>query len=419
MNMNICMIYQDNYPWDVRVEKIAKVLVQAGHGVHIACRNTRRDKNDERIDGFFVHRLRVPRPGNDKIGNGLSMPFFFNPLWILHVARIVREYRIDALVVRDLPLTLTAQFVGKLLGIPVIFDMAENYPAALADWRSWEHGLKRVKNSIVRNVWAANRVEGITLKYIDHVIVVAEESKERLVAKGVPADRISIVGNTPDLSIFSEDRPPDDVLTERFADKFVILYIGEIHMHRGLDVAIKAMPEIVGAIPNACLLIIGKGLGQAEIEMKQFADDLRVGDHVLFEGWVNLHKLPDYIRASTIGIVPHYKSEHVNTTLPNKLFDYMTFGKPVVVSDARPLKRVVEQERCGIAFASGSSKSLAEGVIRLKDDEVRKALGLSGKNAVRKKYNWNIDSSVLRRIFENLSDGTRKDMMLSPKPIHP
>ena len=241
------------------------------------------------------------------------------------------------------------------------------------------------------------------MKQVDHIIVVAEESKERLIRKGVHPKKISIVRNTPDLEIFSSSRSPDNNLVRRFNNKFVILYIGEIHRHRGLDIAIKAMPSILQNIPNVRLLIVGKGKDREEDSLKEMVSDLQMKEHVIFEGWVSFLKLPDYIQVSSVCIVPHHKTEHVNTTLPNKLFDYMALAKPVIVSDALPLKRIVEEERCGISFTSGNSSEFAKALVKLKDEELRKRLGVQGQNAIRLNYHWQRDAKVLEDIFDSVT----------------
>ncbi|RKY04936.1 hypothetical protein DRP77_02480 [Candidatus Poribacteria bacterium] len=399
--MRICKIFQGDYPWDVRVEKIAKALARFGHEVHLLCRNTRGETCYEEIDGFHIHRLPV-LTSSGKLNDLLSYPWPLNPFWIIWIRKAALLCRADALLVRDLPLSLTAVIVGRSEKLPVILDMAENYPAAMADWRRWERGFEKMRNSVVRNIWAARRIEDLVLKAVDHVIVVAEESRERLIEKGLPCSRISIVGNTPDLRFFSPARSPEPDLAERFAGRFVISYIGEILMHRGLDIAVKAMPRIIEAIPNACLLLVGDGKRREREQLKRLASDLGVRGHVVFEGWVEFARVPDYIKVSDVCVVPHRKTEHVNTTLPNKLFDYMALGKPVVVSDAAPLKRIVEQEGCGLSFASGDAAEFAQAVLKLKSEEIRRKLGGQGMNAVMRRYNWEVDSRVLAGVFEAL-----------------
>src|SRR2546425_13281325 len=106
--MRILKIYDSDYPWDVRVEKVAHTLVSAGHSVRLLCRNRRGLPRHERLsDGLEVCRL----PG---VSNALSFPFFLNPVWAMCLISQVRRFRPDRLLVRDLPLAPLALAVGRL-----------------------------------------------------------------------------------------------------------------------------------------------------------------------------------------------------------------------------------------------------------------------------------------------------------------
>ena len=66
---------------------------------------------------------------------------------------------------------------------------------------------------------------------------------------------------------------------------------------------------------------------------------------MLWTGWVDHNKTYDYIRLCNLGLIPHFVNEHKNTTVPNKLFDYMKFGLPVVASKNRPDVRLTVDTR--------------------------------------------------------------------------
>ena len=87
---------------------------------------------------------------------------------------------------------------------------------------------------------------------------------------------------------------------------------------------------------------------------------------------------------------------HTNTTVPNKLFDYMACGLPVVASDAIPLKRIITEENCAVAFRSGDSKDLTRAIWEVYCSKVD--YGENGKKAAMTKYNWQIEETRLLNV---------------------
>ncbi|MGC8785787.1 MAG: glycosyltransferase, partial [Armatimonadota bacterium] len=108
------------------------------------------------------------------------------------------------------------------------------------------------------------------------------------------------------------------------------------------------------------------------------------------------------IRLACVGIVPHFVNALTQYTMPNKLYDYMAFRKPVLVSDCRPMKRVVESHRCGLVFRSQDADDLVEKVLMLRDPDLRARMGANGRRAVEERYNWDVDGRRLVEVVEQL-----------------
>ena len=390
--MNIAHIWKDDYPWDVRVEKISRALIDDGHQVHLICKNNCKQKIRDEIDGMQIHRL-YPFP-TSFLNNVLSIVAFFNPIWIHRIYQVVKREKIDILLVRDLPLAISALWVSKIFKIPVVFDMAENYPSM---WK--EHVDKRGMkffNHLTKNPILATFMENYVLKRVDHVIVVVEESRDRITKKGISKDNVSIVSNTPDLALFDI---PKSITDDPYPDKFKIVYVGSINGGRGLHTVIEAIPVVNENISNVHLIIVGDG--EYLEELKKLAKELDVSEYISFLGWIDPEFVPSYIHNSDICIVPHVVTEFINTTIPNKIFDYMACEKPVIVSNAAPLQRIVEEADCGMVFRSGDNEDFAEKVLHLKDDTVRRKKGMAGLEAVKTKYNWEYDRRILRNVFNS------------------
>src|SRR3990172_5189513 len=145
--MRICKIYDGDYPWDVRVQKILLTLVEKGYEVHLVCRNLAKRPTYEYLDKVHIHRLTYFK--NDGINSVFSFPAPFNPLWLRTIMRVIRKNKADLIIVRDLPLTLAAILIGRIYGIPVVFDMAEDYPAMVRD--IWRFSGFKAANLLARN----------------------------------------------------------------------------------------------------------------------------------------------------------------------------------------------------------------------------------------------------------------------------
>jgi glycosyltransferase involved in cell wall biosynthesis len=119
-------------------------------------------------------------------------------------------------------------------------------------------------------------------------------------------------------------------------------------------------------------------------------------------GWIDHDRIFEFIRRSKVGVIPHRVTKHVDTTIPNKLFDYMGCGIPVVASNARPMARVLRDTGAGLTFENGNPESLA-GAIRVVKAEGR-AFGVKGAEAVRATYHWESEEPTLLRVLESVTE---------------
>jgi glycosyltransferase involved in cell wall biosynthesis len=393
--MIVCHVWDADYPWDVRVEKICDSLLKK-HEVHLVCRNSQRRARYEYAKGLHIHRLPCLAEGFRGLNGLIGFPAFFNPLWIYEIWKTAKQTKADIIVVRDLPLAWTALGIGRLLGLPVVLDMAENYPAMIQDL--WDYQGFSVVNFLVRNPGIIRTVERVSVRRCDHVVVVVEESRTRLISLGVEPARISLVINTPTSERLANSSCVSGVGVSRGPQRLTVLYLGLLEWARGIETAIRAIPLVRERLPEVRLVIVGSG--RHEADFKQIAAELGLQDSVQFLGWLDYTKAIEVIKECDIGLVPHHATESWNTTIPNKLFDYMSMGKPVIVSDAKPTKRIVQEERCGMVFEDQNAEDLSRMILRLEDALVREEMGRNGRKAVTTKYNWAVDEERLLKALD-------------------
>ncbi|THJ19440.1 MAG: glycosyltransferase family 4 protein [Nitrospira sp. CG24E] len=401
--MIVCHVWDADYPWDVRVEKVCDSLLKK-HEVHLVCRNSRRRARYEYAEGLHIHRLPCLAERYGGLNGLIGFPAFFNPLWIYEIWKTIEHTKADVIVVRDLPLAWTALGIGRLLGLPVVLDMAENYPAMIQDL--WDHQGFSIVNFLVRNPGIIRMVERVSVRRCDHVVAVVEESRTRLISLGVDPARISLVINTPTSGRLVSSSRVSGVGVPRGPRSFTLLYLGLLEWARGIETAIRAIPLVRKRLPEVRLVIVGSG--RHEADFKQIAAQLELQDSVQFLGWLDYTKAIEVIKECDIGLVPHHATESWNTTIPNKLFDYMSMGKPVIVSDAKPTKRIVQEERCGMVFEDQNAEDLSRVILKLEDESVREEMGRNGREAVATKYNWTVDEERLLKALDLAMAGRKR-----------
>lgn len=164
---------------------------------------------------------------------------------------------------------------------------------------------------------------------------------------------------------------------------------------------LRAMPAILRDVPECTLTLVGDG--RTFDELRTLASELGIDASVRFEGRQPHATLKSYILSADICLVPHRRTPHTDATIPHKLFQYMYCGIPVVVSDCRPLERIVREVSAGEVFTHDDSASLTEAVVRLARDEGRRALmGGNGRRAVLDRYNWNTEATKLEAMYAGL-----------------
>lgn len=398
--MNILKIWDADYPWDVRAEKVMGSLTGAGHEVHLVARNNARRPIQEELPEATVHRLRPWRFLPGKVDRLAQFPAFVSPRWYSRMLEVGRRINADAVLVRDLPLAPTARAVARRLGVPVVLDMAENYPAMIRD--IWLGGRQGPFDFLVRNPRLVEMVERRTLPAMDHVIVVVEESGERLERLGVSPDRITVVSNTPSASRIPE-QPVDldgDVETLR------MVYLGLLEKPRGIETVLDGVALLHNRGVKVFVDIIGGGMDEALFRATAERNGLG-SDVVHFHGMLPYDDALAIFHQSHVGLVPHFAVESWSTTIPNKLFDYMSYGLPIITSDAPPVARVVNQIGSGAVFRSEDPVDFARAVESLLDGEHRRQCGAAGRRAVLERYNWANDAERLIEALVTTVDRSR------------
>lgn len=406
--MNVGIVIQHNFPAEreVRTRKFAKVLDERGNDVTIYARNTTSDpargtvKSDldprtERLEYADVRRFTWF--ARTQFGDVVIAALPFNPFWILWLFLRFRQDEVDKLIACELRAGLPTIVAGALLSIPVVVDVRENYPA-FAGTLPQESLLGR----IAYHPRAADLLERLTTRLAEGVIVVADVRARQLADKGVDSERIVCIMNTPFLSesrirhLLEGDREPANEGTVR------LVYLGVIREGRGLQSIIRALPTFEETEASVEFHVAGDG--PYVPELKRLAEELGVEEQVTFEGYIDVERVPEFLLSGTVGVIPHELNSHWKNTVPNKLFDYMSAGLPVVATDAPPVRELVEEIGCGAIVPAGTSPEAVRdtilGIIRDDPDQ----MGRRGREAVRDGFNWTAQSEPLLTLLDDVGE---------------
>jgi len=189
--------------------------------------------------------------------------------------------------------------------------------------------------------------------------VISESTARDLVRRGVREDSMRIVHCGMDHAIYC----PDPAIGK--FERPTILYVGRIKRYKSIDVIIRAMPLVLGAVPNARLVIVGSGDSVAELE--SLARKLGISENVEFTGFVTSDVKVNWMRRSHVAVNPSPKEGWGLTNI-----EANACGTVAVASDVDGLRDSVKDGDTGLLFPYGDARTLADRLITLlKDTELR------------------------------------------------
>lgn len=371
--MRIGMILDKSFPPDPRVENEARLLMEDGHELYLFCLDFDGASNEEEIGGIHVRRY-----GSSNFEYRMSALAYTLPVyaWLLRgrIGRFLEENQIQAVHVHDMVVAEACLEANKRLKLPMILDLHENRPEIMA---LYPH-LQRFPGRNLVSIPKWKKKEEALARVFDRTVVVTEEAREDLVERsGVERSRVLVMPNTVSREFFTAARV-DEELVGRFRENFVLLYLGDTGLRRGLLTAIEGLALLKGRIPGLKLVIVGSNSTDEVLRSK--VADLGLEDMVSFEGWQDEKMFPSYLTAADVCISPLLRNPHHDTTLANKLFQYMAFSKPILASDVRAQDNMIQQSSSGLVHRSGDAGDFAEKCLKLYEDRgKRRILGQNGK----------------------------------------
>ncbi len=292
-------------------------------------------------------------------------------------------HKADVLVANDLDTLLPNFIISKLKGAELYYDSHEYFTEVP----------ELVNRKGVQRVW--KMIERFIFPKLKHVYTVNKSIADLYEEKY--KRKVDVVRNVPVTSvqpILSKTRK-DLKLPE---DKKIILYQGAgINIHRGAEEALEAMLYV----ENAILLFIGSG--DVIEQLKSTRDVLNLQDKVFFLPKLPMEELKQYTQIADIGLTID-KDTNINYkySLPNKLFDYIHAGLPILASPLVEIKKIVDQYQIGTTIESHDPKHIGEKINEMFADEKRFAKWKENLKLAAPELCWEKEEKQLLKIFHDV-----------------
>jgi glycosyltransferase involved in cell wall biosynthesis len=294
----------------------------------------------------------------------------------------------------------TAWLLARLKRVPFLFEVRDLWPSfAIAV------GVLKNPTLIKMSLW----LEGFLYRHADLVVVNSPGYVAHVSERG--ARRVELAPNGSEPQMFDPADPGTGFRSaNRLEDKFVVLYAGAHGMSNDLGVALEAAKILQDAPETSEVMVVLLGDGKEKPALQKLAAEMGLSN-VLF-----LPPVPKDVMAAALAgadacLAILKPIEEYKTTYPNKVFDYMAAGRPVVLAIDGVIREVVEAARCGVFAQPGDPAALAQAIRQLAADRVAsRRLGLAGRAYLEQHFSRSVVAGKLAGIMEGMLNKAGKPL---------
>jgi glycosyltransferase involved in cell wall biosynthesis len=385
----VLLIRQGSFPLDARVRREVECLRDAGHEVDVISLRREGQPGRETWNGVNAYRLplRHRREG--------AAVYVLEHLAFMVMATLLAGFlhlrrRYDVVQANTIPDSVVfASIVPKLLGAKVVLDLHECVPEFFAT----KYDLPP-RHPLVR---LTALVEQAAIRYADRVVTCTEEMKDAFVSRGARGEKIDVILNSADESIFDPRAYPP---SPRQPGRFTLICHGSVEERYGHDTLIEAVALLGDEIPGLRLEVYGEGSFLPAVEA--LAQQLDLGDRVWFAGdYVPIEQLLEAMSRSDAGVVAMKKDAFRDLTHCNKMYDLIAMRRPAVISRTRSVQSYFD-ESCFEYFDAGDASDLARAIreVHTRPDLADRLVERAAE--VNEPYRWPRQAEIYRRSVESL-----------------
>ena len=331
------------------------------------------EREERQMDGKLrIHRFHLYGEGKNPVLRALR--YFLGEVILLHYC-MWKKYDV-AFVDSTPPIQgLKMPLIKWLKRKPTIYNVQDIFPDSLVGTGLTHEGSL---------IWKIGRiVEKITYRYADKIIVISEDFKKNIMAKGVPEDKIVVVYNWVDQNKVVDVPREENKLFDVYGldrSKFYITYNGNIGLTQNMDMLLDVAKELQKVYEDIHFVLVGNGAYLDEVKRK-VADQQLENVHLLpFQPYEDISHVFSLGDASLVISKPGVGANSV----PSKTWSIMSASRPVLANfDENELKTIIENNHCGIFTKAGDKDAFKESILTLYNHrELCKEYGHNGRKFV-------------------------------------
>jgi len=330
-----------------------------------------------------INVLAIAAAYNDpQVGTGMSgsqrMLKFYQFAW--SACRIGKKLPApDVVFATHTPLTigLAGLTLSQRFKVPFVFEVRDLWPEALVN-------VGALKNPLA--IWWLERMAKKIYAGAKHIIALSPGMKEGIARAGVPAGKVTVIPNASDLDLFSPDID-GSAQRERLGlkDRFAAIYFGAMGLANGLEYVIEAARILADRGNNNIAFVLhGSGGKRAELEKMTREYELK---NVIFSNLVPDKEQVAQIVAGCDVCMTIYRAAKEHTWSPNKMFDALAAGKPVLINVSGWLGETIEKNNCGRCLDANRPQMLADTLEELTaDPELCRQMGKNARELAEREF---------------------------------
>ncbi len=290
---------------------------------------------------------------------------------------------------------LPALRVGRRLGVPVVYEVRAFWEDAAVDHGSTTEGSLRYR--------LTRGLETRALRRAAHVFTICEGLRNDIVARGIAADKVTVIPNAVDIGSFEAGGQPDPELRRRLGldGATVVGFIGSFYAYEGLDLLLEALPPLLDRRPEVRLLLVGGG--PQDKALREQAARLGVQDKVVFTGRVPHSEVQRYYDLLDVLAYPRHSMRLTELVTPLKPLEAMAQGRLLVASDVGGHRELIRHGQTGVLFAAGRRDALVDALDSLLGRRQDwPALRAAGRRFVETERHWAKSVSAYREPYSRL-----------------
>jgi PEP-CTERM/exosortase A-associated glycosyltransferase len=294
---------------------------------------------------------------------------------------------------------LAALWVGRKLGIPVVYEIRAFWEDAAVDHGTYSEGSWKYRALRSAETWVCRRAA--------QVAVLCNGLRDDLIQRGIPPEKLTVVFNGINPEEFRPRDPDVEFASAHgITGKNVLGFIGSFYRYEGLDLLVKAMQKIKTTRNDVVLLLVGGG--ETESELRQQIERLGLQGCVILPGRIAHEKIPGVYSLMNVLVYPRYSMRLTELVTPLKPLEAMAMGRPLIASDIGGHRELIRDGFTGLLFKAGDVGSLTETIGHLLDDAtLRSRLSVQGSDCVRQHHTWEQTTAAYSVIYSTALESKR------------